>query len=116
MGAWGKEPWDNDSAADFFHSVFGDGFHDRVMASLREEDFDGGEWRAAAWLVYQLAHSAYVWPGGAGAMADACRLAADRLDQLATESEEGDEFWDWDRLRREAAELRARRHRPLGRD
>lgn len=114
MGAWGHQPWDNDSAADFFHDLFPVEFHDKVMATLRDEDLDGEEWRAAAWVVYQLAHSAYVWPGGAVAMAEACQAAADRLEQLAAESEEGDEFWDWEQLRREAAELRTRRHRPLG--
>lgn len=114
MGAWGRQAWDNDAAADFFHHLFPSETHDRVMTALREDDLDGGEWRAAAWVVYQLAHSAYVWPGGAEAMAEVCRAAADRLDQLAAESEAGDEFWDWEQLRREAAELRGRTHRPLG--
>ncbi|VTS05945.1 hypothetical protein [Tuwongella immobilis] len=114
MGAWGNEPWDNDSAADFFHHLLTPDFHDKIMAALSAEDFDGGEWRAAAWVVYQLAHSGYVWPGGSVPMAEACGLAAQRLEQIALESDEGDEFWDSDRLRAEAESLRSRRHRPLG--
>ncbi len=114
MGAWGHQPWGNDAASDFFLDLFPADVHEKVMAALRNEDLDGGEWRAAAWVVYQLAHSGYVWPGGAAAMSEACEAAAGRLEQLAAESEQGNEFWDWEQLRREAAELRARRHRPRG--
>lgn len=114
MGAWGDQPWDNDAAADFFAELFPADVHAKTMAALRADDHDGGGWRAAAWVVYQLAQSAYVWPGGPEAMAEACEAAAARLEQLAAESEEGDECWDWEQLRREAAELRVRRHRPLG--
>lgn len=112
MGAWGRQPWDNDSASDFFIGLFPSDFHDKVMAGLRSDD--EFEARAAAWVVYQLAHSGYVWPPDPAAMYEACRVAADRLDELAQESEEGDEFWDWNQLRQEASELRARRHRALG--
>lgn len=112
MGAWGRQPWDNDSASDFFIRLFRPEFHHKVMAGLRSDD--EFEVRAAAWVVYQLAQSGYVWPPEPAAMYEACGLAADKLDELAQESEEGDEFWDWEQLRREAAELRARRHRPLG--
>lgn len=112
MGAWGDQPWDNDSASDFFFGLFPPGFHDKVVAGLRSDD--EFEVRAAAWVVYQLAHSGYVWPPTPAAMHEACALAADKLEELATESEEGDEVWNWEQLRREAAELRARRHRPLG--
>ena len=114
MGAWGHRPWENDAAADFFGDLFPPGFHDKVMAALREDDDDGGRWRAAAWVVSALAHSSYLWPGAPSTMEDACRAAANRLEQLAAESEAGDEFWDPDELRREAAALRARRHHPLG--
>src|SRR4051794_2493063 len=102
MGYWGDQPWDNDAASDFLLDLFPPDFHDKVMRALREEDHDGGGWRAAAWVVYQLAHSGYVWPGGEEAVSAACEAAADRLEQLATESEEGNETWDWERLRREA--------------
>lgn len=112
MGAWGRQPWDNDTAADFFGDLFPPDFHDKVVAGLRGEDEE--EVRAAAWVVLQLAHSAYVWPGDGGTLGEVCALAADKLEELATASEEGEEFWDWDQLRREAAELRSRRHRPLG--
>jgi hypothetical protein len=112
MGAWGRKPWENDDAADFFAGLFPPDFHDKIMAALRSEWEE--EVRAAAWVVTQLAHSGYVWPPNPEAMIEACRLAADKLEELATESEQGDELWDWDELRREAAELRTRRHRPLG--
>jgi hypothetical protein len=111
MGVWGDQPWDNDGAADFFGSVFPADFHDKVMAALRLDDFDAGDWQevwAAAWLVHALAHSGYVWPGD---MRAACVLAAERLDQLAAYDEPPA---DPEVLRRQAAELRARRHRPLG--
>ncbi len=112
MGAWGDKPWENDSAADFFDDLFPADFHDKVMAGLRSEDED--EARAAAWLVSALAHSGYIWPGDPEQMAEACHLAATRLEQLATEAEEDGELEYGEQLRREAAELQARRHRPLG--
>lgn len=110
MGVWGDQPWDNDGAADFFDDLFPAGFHDKVMAALRLPDL-GDDWQevwAAAWLVYALAHSGYVWPGD---MDEACHVAAERMEEMAAEEEPEAEP---DMLRRQAAELRARRHRPLG--
>ncbi len=111
MGVWGEQPWDNDGAADFFGELLPEAFHDRVMAALSLPDLDGGEWQevwAAAWTVHALAHSGYVWPGD---MAAACRLAADRLEEMAGQEEP---WADPALLLRQAAELRARQHRPLG--
>lgn len=59
-------------------------------------------------------HGCYVWPCDAVQFDELCKLAADRLEEIAQESEDGDEFWDWNELRKEAEELRTRRHRPLG--
>lgn len=112
MGAWGRNPWDNDTAADFFAELLPPAFHERVMAGLRSEWEE--ESRAAAWVVLKLAHGCYVWPCEAVQFNELCKLAADRLEEIAQESEDGDEFWDWNELRKEAEELRTRRHRPLG--
>lgn len=114
MGAWGDLPWENDGAADFFGDLFPPDFHDKVATALRGDD--PSEVRAAAWLVTQLAHSAYIWPGEPGNMGAICLLAAERLEWLAAASEEEDtdDWGDPADLRRAAAELRARRHRPLG--
>lgn len=104
MGAWGDQPWDNDAAADFFAELFPPDFHDRVMAALSAEA-DEEEWRAAAWVVYTLAQSPYVWPGDPKNMAEACRAAADRLEQLAEYHSEPAET---PKLRQQAVELRGR--------
>ncbi len=114
MGAWGHNPWDNDAAADFFAELFPPGFHERVMAGLRGDSEE--EARAAAWVVVRLAYSCYVWPCDAAQFDELCKLAAERLETIAKESEEGDEFWDWNELRKEAEELHSRRHRPLGQE
>ena len=114
MGVWGDQPWDNDDAAEFFSELFSEEFHAKVMAALREDD-SPLKWLAAAWVVDRLAHSAYVWCDPA-AMHEACHAAADRLEQLAAEDEVDEEYGygDPEHFRRQAAELRARRHRPLG--
>lgn len=60
MGAWGREPWDNDGAADWFGGLWeGTPIVERVEAGLRSEDSD--EIVAALWLCDHLCR-VYVWP------------------------------------------------------
>ena len=64
MGAWSDEPWDNDTAADWFGVLMDstrlrDAWHEGITA---DPDDDEGEVRyAAAWLFLQLGR-VYVWP------------------------------------------------------
>lgn len=60
MGAWGTDPWDNDTAADWFGEILtGNPLVDRVDEALR--DGESEETYAALWTVAQLAR-VYVWP------------------------------------------------------
>ncbi|MCL2091890.1 MAG: DUF4259 domain-containing protein [Micrococcales bacterium] len=63
MGAWGDEPWDNDTAADWFDSLMDDTSlrkHWRKGITADPED-EGETVLAAAWLFVQLGR-VYVWP------------------------------------------------------
>lgn len=60
MGAWGQEPWDNDTAGDFFGDLWeGTPVADRVLDALRSGD--GEVMVAALWLCSELCR-VYVWP------------------------------------------------------
>jgi len=63
MGAWGVEPWGNDSAADWFSSAFeGIDMDSKIEAALEYTYDNYDEVRAAAYLLDVLG-SSYVWPG-----------------------------------------------------
>jgi hypothetical protein len=94
MGAWGMDPWDNDTAADWFGDLWdGTSMVDRVLAVLRA---DGDEATVAAlWFCSELCR-VYVWPiDRYDETLDAAIAAADRI--LAGEDEEGlVEMWEDD--------------------
>lgn len=60
MGAWGTDPWDNDTAADWFGDLWDAvPIVGPVHAGLTSEESD--EVVAALWLTVQLCR-VYVWP------------------------------------------------------
>lgn len=81
MGSWGKRPWDNDYAADWFLSLFEKTqLRKSVVAALRFDIEEHAEIvRAAAHMVYLLGHT-YVWP--IETIDEDLQLAIDKLDQL----------------------------------
>lgn len=92
MGAWGMDPWDNDTAADFFGDLWQDTpVIDRVLETLRGEGDESTV--AALWLCSELCR-VYVWPiERLDETLDAAIAAAERI--LAGEDEEGlVEMWD----------------------
>lgn len=97
MGVWGEEPWDNDSAADFFGGLWdGTPIVDRVHEALRSDD--GEEVVGALWLCSELTR-VYVWPIArldetlalAVAAADLILSGEDDSDYLDRWEEAGDE-------------------------
>ena len=60
MGAWGKEPWDNDTAADWFGALWESG---NVPAAVRQglDSESSDEAVAALWVCAELCRT-YVWP------------------------------------------------------
>ncbi len=63
MGAWGTEPWDNDSAADWFSDAFeGIDIDAKIEKALKYFYDNYDEVRAAAYLLDVLGVS-YIWPG-----------------------------------------------------
>lgn len=92
MGAWGEQPWENDSAADWFGDLWdGTPIVGRVHAGLRSDDTL--EAVAALWLCSQLCRI-YVWPVDAVDQTLHLGIAvADRI--LAGEDAEGFlSLWD----------------------
>lgn len=82
MGAWGKEPWDNDAAADWFADVMAkSGLPLMVEAALvldAEEYHE--EIRAAAYVLLSLGHS-FIWP--IDKLDEHLKLAVEKLRQIA---------------------------------
>jgi hypothetical protein len=107
MGAWGKLPWDNDGAADWFDSLFSKSKLAKVVEETLKLDAEGSyeEIRAAASVLIFLGRP-YIWP-----VSDLSRQlirAADRLEEIShlevvTESRELVE-----EINAEIAELRSR--------
>jgi len=105
MGAWGKLPWDNDGAADWFGDLF-----DKTKLAKQVEDTlklevedSHEEIRAAASVLLFLGRD-YVWP-----VHDLDRhltLAADRLEGRLDVIGESPELVD--EIRAEIQELRSR--------
>jgi Domain of unknown function (DUF4259) len=107
MGAWGKLPWDNDGAADWFGDLFEKTkLAKHVEDTLRLDVQDSHEEiRAAASVLLFLGRS-YIWP-----VKDLDRqltLAADRLEEISrvTVIAESPEFVD--KIHTEIQELRDR--------
>jgi hypothetical protein len=107
MGAWGKLPWDNDGAADWFGDLF-----DKTKLAKQVEDTlkldaeeSHEEIRAAASILLFLGR-VYIWP-----VHDLDRhlaLAADRLEEISRVDviAESPEFVE--EIRGEIQELRSR--------
>ena len=117
MGAWDVQPWDNDTAADWFAAFFsGIDFDVRLDTAFQHDD-NYDEIRAAAYLLQTLGRI-YVWPG------DVKRLGAhlDRaihhlqlmLDPSCEACIELQEMWGsdtavFDSIRTQVGELKQRR-------
>jgi Domain of unknown function (DUF4259) len=111
MGAWGKLPWDNDGAADWFGDLF-----DKTKLAKQVEDTlkldaeeSHEEIRAAASVLLFLGR-VYIWP-----VHDLDRhlaLAADRLEEVSRVDviAESPEFVE--EIRGEILELRSRIKKP----
>lgn len=111
MGAWGKLPWDNDGAADWFGDLF-----DKTKLAKEVEDTlkldaqDSHEEIRAAASVLLFLGRVYIWP-----IHDLDRhlaLAADRLDEVSRVDviAESPEFVE--EIRGEIQELRSRIKKP----
>ena len=88
MGAWGTEPYDNDTAADWFGSLLKKGaqkrLDKRLMKALKLDVrtvANIGEFRAACHLLAALGNP-YVWPGAKPIPKEAYVLAIDGLEAL----------------------------------
>lgn len=97
MGAWGVEPWDNDSAADWFNAFFvGIDVDKRMEEALRlgpDDEFD--ELRAACYLLEVLGRI-YVWPGDISRLDEYLRTGIRLLSEaIDPKTEWGEYFLDW---------------------
>ena len=86
MGAWGKKPWDNDIAADWFGNMMdATGLAEYVEKTLRQEldqddpGFAADEIRAAV-AVLMLLGRIYVWPGDV--LENHLKLAISRMEEI----------------------------------
>ncbi|MBS1852437.1 MAG: hypothetical protein JST79_16140 [Acidobacteria bacterium] len=107
MGVWGKLPWENDGAGDWFDGLFErTQLHKQVEKTLQRDLEDSHEEIRAAASILLFLGRPYVWP-----IRDLDRhlaLAADRLEaisQLDTISESPELV---EEIRSEALELRSR--------
>src|SRR5258708_23951246 len=106
MGVWGKLPWENDGAADWFGDLF-----EKTKLAKRVEDTlkldvenSHEEIRAAASVLLFLGH-VYIWP-----VADLDRhlkLAADQLDAVSRLDSIGESPESLEEIRAEIHELRS---------
>lgn len=107
MGAWGKLPWDNDGAADWFGVLFEKTkLAKQVEDTLRLDVEDSHEEiRAAASVLLFLGRN-YIWP--VNDLDRHLTLAADRLEEVSRVAviAESPEFVD--EIRAEIQELRGR--------
>jgi hypothetical protein len=107
MGAWGKLPWDNDGAADWFDDLFGKTKLAKQVEDTLKLDPAGSheEIRAAASVLLFLGR-VYIWP-----VHDLDRhlmLAADRLDEASRLDEIAESPELVEEIRAEIQELRSR--------
>ncbi len=97
MGTWGRKPWDNDSAADWFGNLMDKtNLSQLVEEALHEEmeegfNVDADQIRAAAAVLILLGHI-YVWP--VDDLDRLLKLAISRLEEIiARNFYEGNEEW-----------------------
>lgn len=96
MGVWGIEPWDNDTAADWYSSFFtGIDVEDRIIGGLEDENPDRS--RAAAYLLSVLGRP-YVWPGDPARLGQLLDRAIGRMESLAADTEYLAGYEDGERL------------------
>jgi hypothetical protein len=118
MGAWGHEPWDNDSAADWFKTFFeGIDVDARIDAALQFDEDNSDEVRAAAYVL-QVLGRVYVWPGDINELGKRLDRAISLLEKMVDPADEvGEEMielWGegsavFDSIRRQIEELKLRR-------
>jgi len=87
MGAWGKEPWDNDTAADWFGGLWETSdLPIKVRQGLDSESSD--EVVAAIWVCAELCRN-YVWP--IEALDDTLRAAVAAAERILN-GEDDDQY------------------------
>ena len=83
MGAWGEQPWDNDTAADWFAGFFeGVDVDARIAASLANDDEDGCDEIRAACYILQTLGRVYVWPGDLDKLGEHLRAGIAHLESM----------------------------------
>jgi hypothetical protein len=119
MGAWGFEPWDDDSAADWFHRFFkGVNANARISRAFKDRN-NLPVIRGACFLLASLGRP-YVWPGDPEELKELLERGIELLSRIAKPSDEDRddddflEYWDDDpafikAVRVQIAELRKRR-------
>jgi hypothetical protein len=110
MGAWGKLPWENDSAADWYDELF-----EKTKIAKHVEDTlklnvadSHEEIRAASSILLFLGRD-YIWPGD---LDRHLTLAADRLEEVSRVSVIADSPELVEEIRAEIQELRSRIRTP----
>ena len=83
MGTWGTAPYDNDEAADWIAEVFAPTAIDQHIEDALKYDDTFGKALAAAYLICQLGHSPYVWPGDLELLDGHIQRVLDRLQEMA---------------------------------
>ena len=117
MGAWDVQPWDNDTAADWFAGFFsGIDFDSRIVSAFEEDD-EYDEIRAASYILQTLGRI-YVWPGDVNKLGSHLDLALRHLRNMVDPDHEAcqelQELWGsdsavFDSIRTQITELEQRR-------
>jgi hypothetical protein len=106
MGAWGKLPWDNDGAADWFDALFEKTkLAKQIEDTLRLDVYSHEEIRAAASVLLFLGRD-YIWP--VNDLDRHLTLAADRLEEVSRVAVIAESPELVDEIRAEIQELRGR--------
>lgn len=103
MGAWGRQPWENDGAADWYAELFETTrLAEQVEKTLQTEDVEEyhEEIRAAAYLLVALGR-VYIWP--VEDLDRHLKLAVEKLEAIR----ELEEYEDDPAVEAEIAELRS---------
>ena len=83
MGTWGSAPYENDEAADWIAEVFETTSIDKHIEDALKYDDTFGKTLAAAYLICQLGHSPYVWPGDLDLLPGHIKNVLERLQEMA---------------------------------